>query len=804
MVAAQARLYLGLAIAEFEVTGDFEEAMTLLDKAQRAVEVSGARALTATIHGQRALILHRRGENVAALAALDEAVLSFDTAPAYDRMTLLLNRSALHLDRGDLDEASEDLERCIELAVAEGEQVLEFKALHNLGYVEFLAGRLPRALKLLERAESRNPGGEHPVSLLDRARVLREAGLLDDAERLLERASGLLAESRVFQDLAETELLRAEVALVDGNIKQARALALSANRRFTRRHNVRWQRRAELMRLRADRLAADSRTSGARVTALLEIAQRATDLATACRREGRRDLARTATLVALEARLRARPEDTTRPPPLRRLDPLPDRLRAREVRALSARNAGERRRAAVEVRQGLADLGSYQHSFGSLDLRTASAVHGSALARLGLEIALESGSPTVVLEHIELSRAISTRLPGVRPPDDETTSDLLSELRATEELARGLEGDAGAEAELDRLRARGVALEKEIRARAWELEGGRGTVESAPRSGELRAAAAEDRVAFVSFARHDRRWVAVVVDGRRSSLHDLSDLHEVTALVQRVRADLDVLAMPGVPAPLAQAVRHSLDLGLGRLDALLVQPLGLGERPAVLSCSGELLFLPWGLTPGRAGVPTVVTPSAAGWLQGRRRTRPSRPRVLAVAGPDLRLSTPEATAVAATWEGGEALVGGAATAAETRAGLVRSDLLHVAAHGLHRPESPLFSSVRMADGPLFAYEIDPAEGLAGCVFLSACDAGLATTRPGDENLGMANVLLQLGVGTVVAGVARINDEVSAGVMGKVHEDLVQGIDVSSSLATRLHETLSRHTPAALLCLGSGW
>jgi len=110
----------------------------------------------------------------------------------------------------------------------------------------------------------------------------------------------------------------------------------------------------------------------------------------------------------------------------------------------------------------------------------------------------------------------------------------------------------------------------------------------------------------------------------------------------------------------------------------------------------------------------------------------------------------------------------------------------------------------MADGPLFAYEIDPAEGLAGCVLLSACDAGLATTRPGDENLGMANVLLQLGVGTVVAGVARINDEVSAGVMGKVHEDLVQGIDVSSSLATRLHETLSRHTPAALLCLGSSW
>ena len=143
---------------------------------------------------------------------------------------------------------------------------------------------------------------------------------------------------------------------------------------------------------------------------------------------------------------------------------------------------------------------------------------------------------------------------------------------------------------------------------------------------------------------------------------------------------------------------------------------------------------------------------------------PQTPRVLAVAGPDLRLSTPEATAVAGIWEGAEALVGEAATAAATHAGLVRSDLLHVAAHGVHRPESPLFSSVRLSDGPLFAYEIDPEEGLAGCVFLSACEAGLATTRPGDENLGLASVLLQLGTTTVVAGVARVNDEVSAGVM----------------------------------------
>ncbi len=110
VVAEQARLLLGLALAEFEVTGDFDEAMSLYDRAERAVAESGAYALTATIHGQRALLHHRRGENLAALSEFDEAVLSFDAAPVYDQMTILLNRSALHLDRGELDEASDDLQ----------------------------------------------------------------------------------------------------------------------------------------------------------------------------------------------------------------------------------------------------------------------------------------------------------------------------------------------------------------------------------------------------------------------------------------------------------------------------------------------------------------------------------------------------------------------------------------------------------------------------------------------------------------------------------------------------------------------
>ena len=46
--------------------------------------------------------------------------------------------------------------------------------------------------------------------------------------------------------------------------------------------------------------------------------------------------------------------------------------------------------------------------------------------------------------------------------------------------------------------------------------------------------------------------------------------------------------------------------------------------------------------------------------------------------------------------------------------------MHVAAHGTHQQESPLFSSVRVADGPLYAYELDagrPAGALRGALGL---------------------------------------------------------------------------------------
>jgi len=114
----------------------------------------------------------------------------------------------------------------------------------------------------------------------------------------------------------------------------------------------------------------------------------------------------------------------------------------------------------------------------------------------------------------------------------------------------------------------------------------------------------------------------------------------------------------------------------------------------------------------------------------------------------------------------------------------------------------LFSSIRLADGPLFAYELDQNSQAAEHVVLSACELGQATIRPGDEALGLTSVLLHLGTRSVVAGVARVHDEVAAEVMPQYHSLLADGMDSAQALAAVCSQP--REFPAPFVCFGSSW
>ena len=128
--------------------------------------------------------------------------------------------------------------------------------------------------------------------------------------------------------------------------------------------------------------------------------------------------------------------------------------------------------------------------------------------------------------------------------------------------------------------------------------------------------------------------------------------------------------------------------------------------------------------------------------------------------------------------------------------------MHVAAHGTHQQESPLFSSLRVADGPLYAYELDaggPGRRRAWC-----CRPARPAWRPsgpGDEGLGLTSVLLHLGSRSVLAGVSRVRDDVAARVMAQVHASMAAGTASAEALATALAD---EPEPAPFVAFGATW
>ena len=272
--------------------------------------------------------------------------------------------------------------------------------------------------------------------------------------------------------------------------------------------------------------------------------------------------------------------------------------------------------------------------------------------------------------------------------------------------------------------------------------------------------------------------------------------------MQRVRADLDALAMPFLPAPLADAVRRSLDAGLRRLDALLLAPVGVEGQPLVVSCSAALVLLPWSLLPSRRGLPVVVTPSATAWLRAGTPSVVRRPRVVSVAGPGLHRAEDEARRVHATWGGAELLTGsrGHHRVAARRAGRCGRRARGGARHAPAGEPAVLVAAGRRTVR-CTPTSSTPRTGPPPCVVLSACEAGLATVRPGDEGLGLTSVLLHLGSRSVLAGVSRVRDDVAARVMEQVHTAMAAGTASAQALAGALADEAE---PAPFVAFGATW
>ena len=455
-------------------------------------------------------------------------------------------------------------------------------------------------------------------------------------------------------------------------------------------------------------------------------------------------------------------------------EPLSLALGWRAVAAQLELDTGRTAAGRRQVAAGQQLLAAHRRQFGSVEAVTAAAVLGERLAVVEVAAALRSGDAARVLDAVERGRATFAGPARVRPPSDPDLAGLLAELRFAVERERALPPDADADRttllrEIDRLRSA-------ARQRSWHLDGEVGAPQ-APRSADLVDELAGGDSAVVDVVSLGGAVHAVVVDGHGVRLHHLAPAADVARVAKRIDADLQALSAARMPDALRDVVRGSLERGLTWLDDALLAPLGLAG-PAHLAAGGGLVTLPWGLLPSRRGIATSV-----GTRLRARAAVPRRPGVLAVAGPGLAHAGAEAVAVAAVWgETTTVLAGPGAVVGATAEGLRTAGMVHLAVHGRHEPDNPLFSWVRLSDGPLFAHELEGADLRGSVVVLSACEVGRATVRPGGEVLGLASVLLRLGAEAVVAALVPLRDDVAAQIAPAFHTAVRDGATPAQALA----------------------
>ena len=387
------------------------------------------------------------------------------------------------------------------------------------------------------------------------------------------------------------------------------------------------------------------------------------------------------------------------------------------------------------------------------------------------------------------------QLAPVHPPADRILARDLSALRQLNaDLAQ-----AQVQAQpTGALQARRIGLEKSIRDRARQS---RGAVQL--EGLRLNRRELTDRLgdaALLVFFAYEGALRAVTIAGGRIRVTDLGTLDPIADEVHSMLFALNRLALGRSSPASLEAAAAALAGAARSLSERLIEPLELHvkERRLVIVPTGALHRLPWLALPSLVGRPVVVTPSVVSWMTASARLGRLTPQTRAVlaAGPELEGAAREVRQIARLYGDRLLLTGPRATGAALKKGLAAARIAHVAAHGSFRSDNALFSALRMSDGPLTVYDLEPLRSLPQLLVLPACDVAVSKVLSGDELLGLAAAFLRLGAATLVAPVVPVPDGTTIELMVEFHRALLGGSTPSEALA---HAT-SRDTssdPAAL-------
>jgi tetratricopeptide (TPR) repeat protein len=786
------------------LTSGAQDALRELDRADAILRegVSAAR-----LQMQRGLVLSEVRRFGEAAASLDRALRTLERAGGNDLLEADIrnNRAIVCLGARDWDGAYAELRRAEALFTRGGHHGRTAMVYHNRGIADALRGDLPAALSAFDESGKRyRSAGLHSGLLyVDRAEALLAVHLVAEARTAAAQAIEEFTQQRNAVDLVQARLLLAEAALLGGDTATALTEADQARRSARRQDRPGWAALAGYVLLQARWRAGERNRSALNA---------ATRMAGELRDAGWLVQSHDARLIAAQIALGLGRSDLARYELIRarsagRSGSAELRMRARHAEAILRRAEGDRRGAARAVRAGLAILDQFQASLGATDMRAHAFAHVEDLARVGVELAAESGPAASVLAAAERARAGALRFRPVRPPDDAELAGDLAELRQVVTELRS--GDVAASASLI---ARQQTLERAVRDRARHAAGSSTRPVRTPGVAALRAALAGSTL--IEYLELSGDLHAVVVSDAPLSFHRLASVAVVQEALDALRTGLSWLALGVGSERSSTAVAEVVDRRARELDDLLLKPVrgATSNAALVIVPTGVLHAMPWSALPSCASRVVCVAPSATLWYRAATDSRASDGPTVLAHGPGLRHASAEVRELGQLYGTATVLTGAEASVAALLAALEGADVAHLTAHGHFRAENPMFSALRFADGPLTVYDLERVGVPPRHVVLASCDSGLANVNSGDEIIGLAAALLAMGTVTLIAAVVPVPDEASRSLMLRFHQHLKAGRGAADALKHARADTTGHpdHTATAasvaasgFLCLGAG-
>jgi tetratricopeptide (TPR) repeat protein len=756
-------------------------------------------------------VLHRRGTVLYSLgrypAALDDCRRAVNVLQrADDPLWLaraLIGRGAAHLAVGSLARADADFEAAGRLYAETSQEMESIHAVFNRAWVAFRSGDLPAALSFLHEAASRYQPLNVPTPILshDRCHVLLAAGLVDDALDEADIAVHDIEHAHGWSTTrAELLLVAANCALAAAQPQGALDRAQAANRLFRSQQNEWGQAHARLVLAQA-RYALGAVT-GRLLHAADDAAGRLEELGASEATQARLLAGR----VALDlGRLTEADRHLGAAARSRRRGPAIARASGWLAEALRAEAAGEPRRMLAACRRGLEVLDDHRLTLGASELRAQATARGGELAVLAQRHAVRVRRPRMLLSWTERWRATALAVPAVRPSSDAELNAGLASLREVTSRLEDARRDGTPYGPLQREQLR---LEGVVRARSLQAPGvagaGRAVIDIDALLGQLGSAQLVEIVdldgvlhVLVCGAGRIRQFTA----GRTEDAVRAAGFAPF-ALRRLARGR----ARHGADASSARAI---LDAAGPELEDAILGPAAaqLGDAPVVVVPPGKLHTVPWALLPALGSRVFSVAPSAQAWMRASAASPPAGGQVALARGPGLVTDGAEVPLVAEMYPDATVLSGDDATAANVLTSIDGARLAHIAAHGRFRADSPLFSSLRMRDGPLTVYDFEQLRRAPYRLVLSSCDSGVVAPTGADELLGLVSSLLPLGTAGIVAGVVPLNDDALVPLMVSLHRHLLEGQSLAESMySVRLDaasDPVQRVAAISLVALGAG-